>query len=312
MPSAAPTLIAITPNPAVDVTITVDTLVDEATHRIDTAQRRLGGKGVNVATVAAAQGYPTSMLGPVSASSLEGLSERGLSFPELAHPNFSPTPVPLRETWAIHRTADNGTVIINESGASHPPAVWDDLADRIVALGKSGARVMTISGSWPKGTSSAILTRLINAATGAGVEHIIVDCAGENLITACRAGAIVKPNAAEIAETTGHTDPVDGARELLTYGSPLVVVSMGADGLLAATGTEMVTAKLPTPLEGNPTGAGDSLVAALATGLSDGLSLTELIVRGVAWSAAAVLVPYAGAIDPSWPELSTQVMTGRL
>lgn len=306
--TTSPAIIALTPNPAIDVTITVNELIDEATHRIPAAQRRLGGKGVNVAAVAAAQGYPAALLGPVSDSSLALLEERGLDLPEKASLDFSTTPVPLRETWAIHQTDNNATVIINEGGGEHPPAVWDDIAARISALAGQGANVLTISGSWPKNTDSDTLSGLIKVAQDAGVEHIIVDCAGDTLVTACRMGAAVKPNAAEIAETTGCTDPLEGARILLEYGSPLVVVSMGPDGLLAVTHDQTVRAKLPTPLDGNPTGAGDSLVAALATSFIDELGLEDMLRRGVAWSAAAVLVPYAGAIDASWPELYERVI----
>ena len=61
-------------------------------------------------------------------------------------------------------------------------------------------------------------------------------------------------------------------------------------------------------MTGPSTGAGDSLVAAMATALIDGENVTDMLVRGTAWSAAAVLVPYAGAIDDSWPELKKQVL----
>lgn len=50
-------------------------------------------------------------------------------------------------------------------------------------------------------------------------------------------------------------------------------------------------------LRGNPTGAGDALVAALALGLARGHSLPEMLRAGIGASAAAVLAPVAGEID---------------
>jgi tagatose 6-phosphate kinase len=49
----------------------------------------------------------------------------------------------------------------------------------------------------------------------------------------------------------------------------------------------------------NPTGAGDAAVAALATGLLERLSWPDALRRAVAWSAASVLEPVAGAISPA-------------
>ena len=55
----------------------------------------------------------------------------------------------------------------------------------------------------------------------------------------------------------------------------------------------------PSPLNPvNPTGAGDAAVAALALGLLDGLPMQEMLSRAAAWSAAAVLEPLAGSLDP--------------
>ena len=55
---------------------------------------------------------------------------------------------------------------------------------------------------------------------------------------------------------------------------------------------------MPDPLSGNPTGAGDALVAAVASGLEAGEPWPVVATRAVAWSAAAVLQPVAGEVDP--------------
>ncbi len=102
---------------------------------------------------------------------------------------------------------------------------------------------------------------------------VVVDTSGAGLLAAARAGAhALKPNREELAEATGLADPLDGARALLDLGARLVVVSLGADGLLAIGrhGAPVVRADCPGSLHGNATGAGDAAVAAIAVSLAAG------------------------------------------
>ena len=80
-----------------------------------------------------------------------------------------------------------------------------------------------------------------------------------------------------------------GAREVL--------VSLGSDGLLLfdSRGTAR-RARLHGSLHGNPTGAGDAAVAALAAALDEGGTPGDALTNAVAWSAAAVLHPLAGRL----------------
>src|SRR5699024_9212430 len=55
-------ILCLTPNPALDVTYTFDHLRPGESHRVPAPVSRAGGKGVNVARVCHAQGYPTRAL----------------------------------------------------------------------------------------------------------------------------------------------------------------------------------------------------------------------------------------------------------
>lgn len=55
----------------------------------------------------------------------------------------------------------------------------------------------------------------------------------------------------------------------------------------------------PAHLHGNPTGAGDSAVAGLLSGLVENLPWPDRLSRAVALSAATVLAPVAGEFDPA-------------
>jgi tagatose 6-phosphate kinase len=66
---------------------------------------------------------------------------------------------------------------------------------------------------------------------------------------------------------------------------------------------------MPAALAGNPTGAGDALVAALAAGLASRSTWQQTVQDAVTWSAAAVLQPIAGEIDPDdVARLASQVL----
>ncbi|MDV9179008.1 PfkB family carbohydrate kinase, partial [Streptomyces sp. W16] len=64
----------------------------------------------------------------------------------------------------------------------------------------------------------------------------------------------------------------------------------------------------PARVNGNPTGAGDSAVAGLLSGLVERLPWPDRLARAVALSAATVLSPVAGEFDrPAYEELLGRV-----
>jgi tagatose 6-phosphate kinase len=67
-------------------------------------------------------------------------------------------------------------------------------------------------------------------------------------------------------------------------------------------------------VHGNPTGAGDSAVAGLLSGLVEQLPWPDRLARAVALSAATVLAPVAGEFDPAaYEELRGRVaVTGEV
>lgn len=311
-----PALFAVTPNPALDITLTLPSLQPGASHRVPAAVRRLGGKGINVAAVAAEQGIESVALGPVSAASFAEFEAHcdygsGVRLPENLRQAFTDTPTPLRSTIAIHQTDDSSTSIVNEAGSSHPTEVFSTILDRLAdELGKSSGNSVSLSGSFPPEAPGGLIPRLTDICRSSG-SPLVVDTYGDPLLQACDHGAtVVTPNADELRTTTGYTDVSAGAQELLRRGAELVVVTLGSEGIFAATrdAASGIHVSLTEPLSGNPTGAGDALTAALASALLGGHELTEsslpeVLSRAVCWSAAAVLSPAAGSIGTDWPQL---------
>ncbi len=131
----------------------------------------------------------------------------------------------------------------------------------------------------------------------------MLDTGGPQLLAALTEHpTVAAPNHHEAAEALGS--PLSGADEALVAAADLsgrsggaVVVSVGHDGLVAATPQQRWRAAPPRVLAGNPTGAGDALTAALARGVADGRCLPDVLADAVALSGAAVVRPTAGEVD---------------
>ncbi len=149
---------------------------------------------------------------------------------------------------------------------------------------------------------------LIAVGKDAGVP-VIVDTSGPALLRAADAGAtVLKPNAAELVEATGVADPVEGARSLIARGTELVLLSLGAEGMLAVTATALVHARLDEPLAGNPTGAGDAGVAACAVLYADGVRDPSRSSAGPRRGPPPPCSPRSPAtVSPRWPEIEQQL-----
>ncbi len=302
-------ILTVTPNPALDLTWRVDRLVEGGTHRAAPGESRAGGKGLNVARVAHAQGAATLAIttsgGRVGGEFAEELAASGVPHA------LVPVAAETRRSIAIVDETAGDTTIVNERGISPEDAEWAALLGEVVDR-LPAASVLVISGSLPPGAPDSLLPMLIAVGRDAGVP-VIVDTSGPALLRAADAGAtVLKPNAAELVEATGIAHPVTGARSLLARGAELVLLSLGAEGMLAVTADELVHARLDEPLSGNPTGAGDAAVAACATLYAEGVRDAETnLRRATAWSAAAVLMPLAGDISPRWTELEQQLRVTR-
>ncbi|MFB7249347.1 1-phosphofructokinase family hexose kinase [Microbacterium sp. NPDC056234] len=301
-------ILTVTPNPAVDVTWIVDRIEIGGTHRADAGAVRAGGKGLNVARVAHAAGADARAVATVGGATGDEL-RADLEAGGVPH-RLIQVAAPTRRSAAWVDRALGDTTIVNERGSNPSGDEWE----RVVAACReevAAASVLVIAGSLPPGAPTALLPELI--ALGSGID-VVVDTSGPGLLAAADAGvAVLKPNRAELVEATGIADPVAGARELLRRGAGLVLLSLGADGLCALTAADQLRARLPEPLAGNPTGAGDAAVAAAACLLDAGIRDTETILRrAAAWSAAAVLMPLAGEISPRWRELKNALIVEKL
>ncbi|MEV6492041.1 PfkB family carbohydrate kinase, partial [Actinoplanes sp. NPDC051633] len=151
----------------------------------------------------------------------------------------------------------------------------------------------------PPGVPVEGYATLIAAAADARVPAVL-DTSGDPLRLGLAARPdLVKPNATELTDVHGEAelDERAGADRLLRLGARAVVLSRGERGLLAVTPDGVWEVPPPETVSGNPTGAGDACVAALARGLASRTPWAELLADAAALSAAAVAAPTAGSFD---------------
>jgi tagatose 6-phosphate kinase len=298
-------------NPALDITHHVPRVDWAGVNRPTAVYARPGGKGTNVARTLHALGADTLLLGFTGGATGSAVAA-GLR--ELAVPAaFTPVAGETRRTFTVvdgqgaggHGEGGQGAVaLFNEPGPEVSAAEFAQFRDQYrQALG--GASVVALSGRLPRGLPSTAYAQLIAMAAEAGVPAVL-DTSGDALRAGVAAGpAIVKPNLDELRAVSGQsltaadggTDRAavtDAATALRTAGAEAVVVSLGADGLLAVTGDGDWHALPPVRVAGNATGAGDAVIAALAHGLVLGRRWPERLAHAAALGAAAVAVPVAG------------------
>jgi tagatose 6-phosphate kinase len=278
-------ILTVTLNPALDLTYELDELDElrpHATHRVRAVHERAGGKGLNVARVLHAQGSPvlaTGLLGGAVGASVQALLDA-----DAVPSSFVPIAGSTRRTVTLVDSRDAtglwepGPVVSADEWATFL-AVYSGLL--------TGASVVALCGSLPSGVPPSAYAELIRLARSGGVPTVL-DTSGPALRLGLSARPdVVKPNADEAREI----ESVPIFRDIA------VVVSRGPLGLLAMTPEGSWRAAPPAAQTGNPTGAGDACVAALARGLRDNTPWPERLADAVALSAAAVTTPVAGAVD---------------
>lgn len=283
-------ILTVTANAAWDVTYWADDLAKHASNRVRAVAARAGGKGVNVARVLHSRGLPVLACGFTGGVAGEQIRRElhAAGIPEA----MTPVAGESRRTVTV---VDSDATVLLEPGPSVASAEWDLLVDSYRAR-LPEARVVVLCGSLPLGVPPDGYATLGRLAAEAAVP-VVLDTSGEALRLGLRGRpAVAKPNAGELADVASG-DPLAGARELRRAGAREVVVSCGPDGLVAVTTDGCWRAAAPEHIAGNPTGAGDAVVAALAAGLAAGDAWPSRLADAVALGAAAVAAPLAGDVD---------------
>lgn len=284
-------VVTVTPNPAVDWTLTVPRFTAGAVNRVEAQRSNAAGKGVNVAAALARYGRraaATGFLGSANAAPFEALfAHLGIA------DRFVRVPGETRVGIKILDPASGQTTDVNFPGLSPALADVDALRSRVAELAAGSDAWFVLAGSLPPGVDAALYRDLVLALKAAGC-RVALDTSGEPLRLALEAAPhVVKPNVHELEALVGRPllttgAVVDAARALLAGGVELAAVSMGGEGAAFVREDGAVLARPPRVRVGSTVGAGDAMVAGIVAGQIAGLRLDELARTASAFSLAAL------------------------
>lgn len=289
-----PRFVTFTPNPALDVSTSVERLVDAHKMRCDTPLMHPGGGGINVARVLHRLGHEVLAVYPAGGPNgerLHGLLQKE-GVPDLTLPLAQET----RESFTVHERASGREFRFVLPGPTLHPTEWASCLNGLRRLSPPPAWLIS-SGSLPPGVGVDGHAQVAGLARQIGA-RMVVDSSGPALAAALQEGVwLVKPSLRELAELTGKALTTqdmqrEAAHQLIAQGrAQMVALSLGDQGAMLVTATQCLrAAALPVPVLGS-VGAGDSFLAALLGALDTHTDLAEALRSAMAAGAAAVLAP---------------------
>jgi len=304
-----PLIATLTLNPAVDMACHAAAV--RPTHKVRTTMDRLdaGGGGVNVARVLHALGCDTIALvvtGGITGHLIEEL------LTEAAVP-WRAVHVPSRTRISLN-VRDESTGLEWRFVPDGPAVSAQDLAAVHAALAETQAPWVVASGSLPHGAPDGVYGDLA-AATSARGAKFVLDSSGAPLRSAAGRGIeLLKLSQSELEFLAGGA-LADQMRiraaiaELIGQGvARIIAASLGKDGAIIASATEMhALPALPVSVK-SAVGAGDSFLAGLVAALADGRGLRDALAWATATAAVSVSRPGTSQVDLASVQQAFQTM----
>lgn len=286
---AAPRILTVTLNPAVDMACEAEAVLPTIKIRTTGETHAPGGGGINVAKVVrelGGDGLAVMLAGGATGAHLaELVAAAGVACQvvRIGGATRICTNVRDRSTGLEYRFVPEGPLV----------SAAEFAACRALLAGLRGEWVV-LSGSLPRGLPAGAYRLLAEDAVARG-QHVVLDTSGPALAAARGGGlALIKPSLRELQHLLGRTledatSQEDAARALVADGTAQhVAVSLGEQGALLATRHGLWRmAALPVQAVG-AVGAGDSFVAGMVLALARGAAPREALAWGMAAGAAAV------------------------
>ncbi len=280
----------LTLNPALDKSTTTVKLQPESKLRCTPLQLDAGGGGINVSKAIsklAGQSIAVFPAGGQNGARLKTiLSGLGIDTAVLELEGET------RENISVTETSTNNQFRFTLPGMEMSEKEADKCLE-IVARQKP--EYLVASGSLPPGLPQHYYEKVAAFAKKIGA-RLVLDTSGPALTAAADEGLfLLKPNLAELSALAGvdkleMEDVDDAAMEIIRLGKcEIVVVSLGPQGALLVTKDEIRHIPAPPVKKVSTVGAGDSMVAGMVWGLTQGKTAVEMAQLGVACGSAATL-----------------------
>lgn len=289
----------VTLNPSIDKAYYLDqAMLPGTVMRVKETINNAGGKGINVAKnvkLCGAEVMATGFVGGFNGQYLEFLlEERGISS------QFTHVQAETRSCINILEKQFGSTEFLEAGSAISEEEVERFMSDFQALLSQTD--VVTLSGSLPAGVNDNIYAQLIELTKAAG-KQVILDSSGDAFKKGLVAKpTLIKPNEDEIEGYFGVTlrtreEILSYAQKFVEEGIKYVVVSLGADGAVLLHDGKMYHGLPPKIQPVNTVGCGDSMVGALAIGLSKNETPEQCLRYAIAVGTANALSPYTGHFE---------------
>lgn len=282
----------ITLNPALDRMLWVDKIRPDDSNPIEREERYAGGKGIDVSKVLTTLGVRNKALAFVGGFTGEELE--GLLLNDGIGCDFVKISGETRTNIIVNDMTTGTQTVFNAPGPQIKPYELMQMMHKIERLEEPD--IVAISGSLPPGIHPEIYRKVTEMAKSRGAK-IILDTDGEAL----KAGIggfpnAIKPNVHELsrlvdAELDTMAEIITAARGVRQQGVEIVLVSMGAKGILLVGEKEQYLASPPNVEVKNTIGAGDSAVGGFIFGLAQAKSPKDALIYAVAAGTATTLRP---------------------
>ena len=282
----------ITLNPALDRTLWIQKIKPDDSNRIEKEERYAGGKGIDVSKVLKELGIINKALGFVGGfdgEELEGrLVNEGISCDFVRISNETRTNIIVNDMKERNQT------IFSARGPEIKPYELMQMIHKVEKL--ENPEIVIISGSLPPGIHPEIYLKIIEIVKSKGAK-IVLDTDGDALRESIHSVPdIIKPNVHELSRLAGTdlkemADIINAARNTCEKGIGIILVSMGAKGILLISDKEQYLASPPKVNVVNTIGAGDSAVAGFIYGIASGKNHDESLIYAVAAGTATTLRP---------------------
>lgn len=280
----------ITLNPALDRTLWVERVRDDVSNRILVEKSFAGGKSIDVSRVLKNLEIDNVALGFVGGFAGRELEGRLLN--DGIQSDFVRVSGETRTNIIIHERETGKQLAFNARGPEIMPSELMQFVEQLEALPCSD--LVAIGGSLPPGVSPEIYRKIINQVKKCP-SKVVLDVDGDALRQGLKAQpTVIKPNIHELSELVGRElkemdEIIAAAREINRQGVEIVLVSMGARGILLVSHGQEYHAVPPAVKVESTIGAGDSSVAGFISGFVRGEELKDCLIYAAAAGTATTL-----------------------
>jgi 6-phosphofructokinase 2 len=285
-------IVTLTPNPAIDLSMSVDRIVPMRKLRCAPQRRDPGGGGVNVARVVKRFGGEVEAILPVGG--FTGQMLRRLIDDEEIQNRVIEAQAETREDFSVSELSTSQQYRFVMPGLPLREAEWRECLEALAAT-LPQPKFVVGSGSLPPGVPNDFYAQAAEIAQKLGAKFIL-DTSGAPLAAALEHRVyLIKPNLREMSDLAGaelanQNDWIDAARQYIEAGHvELVALSLGHLGALLVTREQALRSQALPIKPVSAVGAGDSFLGAMVFSLAEGNSLADAFRLGVAAGSAALI-----------------------